>query len=116
MYTLQNDKLRIGVKKTGAELCQISSVKNNNEFMWHANPNIWGSYAPNLFPIIGALKNNTYQFEDQEYTLTKHGFIRNNDNIFLHEQTENTLTFKLEYTENTLKAYPLNLNFSLLTN
>jgi galactose mutarotase-like enzyme len=111
MYTLQNDKLRIGVKKTGAELCQISSVKNNNEFMWHANPNIWGSYAPNLFPIIGALKNNTYQFEDQEYTLTKHGFIRNNDNIFLHEQTENKLTFKLEYTENTLKAYPFKFEF-----
>ena len=111
MYTLQNDKLRIGVKKTGAELCQISSVKNKNEFMWHANPNVWASFAPNLFPIIGALKNNTYHFEGQKYELTKHGFIRNNDELMLHEHAKNMLTFKLFYNENTLKVYPFKFEF-----
>jgi len=111
MYTLQNDKLRIGVKKTGSELCQIVSVKNNIEFMWHANPDVWASFAPNLFPIIGALKNNTYYFEDQKYELTKHGFIRNNDDMILHEQAENMLTFKLVYNENTLTVYPFKFEF-----
>ena len=55
MYTLKNDKLEISVKKNGAELYKITSIKNKTDFMWDADPNVWGSYAPNLFPIIGAL-------------------------------------------------------------
>ena len=32
MYTLENSKLKIRIKKIGAELCQISSINNRNEF------------------------------------------------------------------------------------
>ena len=71
--------------------------------MWDANPDIWGSYAPNLFPIIGALKDDTYIFENQKYKLPKHGFVRNNEAVILHEQTQNSLTFKLIYNEDSLK-------------
>ena len=60
MYTLENNKLKIGIKKIGAELYQISSINNRNEFMWDANPAIWANHAPNLFPIIGALKEDSY--------------------------------------------------------
>ncbi|MFI1743421.1 aldose 1-epimerase family protein [Thalassobellus sediminis] len=111
MYTLQNEKLKITVKKIGAELCKITSTKHHTEFMWNANPDVWSSYAPNLFPIIGALKNNTYFFEDKAYSLPKHGMVRNNDHITLHEQTENSLTFKLIYSEATLKIYPFKFEF-----
>ena len=111
MYTIQNDTLKIKVKKIGAELCQISSVKNDTQFMWHADPGVWESYAPNLFPIIGALKNDTYHFENQEYCLPKHGFTRNNDAIILHEQTSNSLTFKLMYDDASLKTYPFKFEF-----
>lgn len=111
MYTLENNKLKIAVKKMGAELCQISSVQNINEFMWDANPTVWANHAPNLFPIIGALKHDTYHFENKAYNLTKHGFIRHNKDIVLHEQTINSLTFKLTYNESTLKAYPFKFEF-----
>lgn len=111
MITLENKQLKIAVKKTGAELCEITSVKNNTEFMWDANPEVWGSYAPNLFPIIGALKNDSYLFENQEYNLPKHGIIRNNDAVILQEQTENSLTFKLTFNENSLKNYPFKFEF-----
>ena len=113
MFTLQNDKLKITVKKAGAELCSIASIKNKTEFMWDANPDIWGSYAPNLFPIIGALKDNTYIFEDKKYTLPKHGFIRNNNDVELHEQTENSLTFKLISNESLQKVYPFKFEFHM---
>lgn len=56
MHVLQNTKLKIAVKSIGAELCEIASVKHKTAFMWDANPEVWSSYAPNLFPIIGALK------------------------------------------------------------
>lgn len=111
MYTLQNSKLKIAVKKTGAELCEISSVKNKTPFMWNANPNIWGSYAPNLFPIIGALKQDSYIFEGKKYTLPKHGFVRHNHAIELHEQTEKILTFKLTHNDELLKVYPFKFDF-----
>jgi galactose mutarotase-like enzyme len=111
MYTLQNNNLKITIKKTGAELCEISSVKNSTQFMWDATPDIWGSYAPNLFPIIGALKDDTYIFEGKEYAMPKHGFIRNNSHVELHNQTENSLSFKLIYDDELLKIYPFKFEF-----
>lgn len=111
MFTLKNDLLSIAVKKTGAELCRITSKKHGTEFMWDANPDIWGSSAPNLFPIIGALKNNTYFFEGTPYRLPKHGLVRNNPDIELHQHTENNLTFKLTHNEASLKIYPFKFEF-----
>jgi len=111
MYTLENRKLKIGIKKIGAELSQISSVKNINEFMWDADPAIWANHAPNLFPIIGALKEDSYRFENKKYAMTKHGFIRNNKDIALHEKTNDSLTFKLSQNEITLKSYPFKFEF-----
>ncbi len=111
MFTLENEKLKIAVQKTGAELCKITSVKNNIDFMWHANPKVWGSYAPNLFPIIGALKDGSYLFENQKYKLPKHGLIRNNNKVLLKEQSQDALTFKLCYDENSLKIYPFKFEF-----
>jgi len=111
MYTLENRKLKIGIKKIGAELCQISSISNRNEFMWDANPAIWANHAPNLFPIIGALKEDSYRFENKKYAMTKHGFIRNNKDIAIHEKTNDSLTFKLSQNESTLKSYPFKFEF-----
>ncbi|WP_396600806.1 aldose 1-epimerase family protein [Algibacter sp. R77976] len=111
MNLMQNNKLKISVKNTGAELCGISSVKNGTEFMWHANPDVWGSYAPNLFPIIGALKDDIYSFENIEYKLPKHGFVRHNEEIILEKQSKNSLTFKLVSNNELLKIYPFKFEF-----
>jgi len=111
MYTLKNDKLEIAVKKIGAELCKIASMKHKTDFMWDANPEIWGSYAPNLFPIIGALKGDCYTFNNKTYKLPKHGFIRHNNDIKLYKQTKNSLTFKLTYNDELLKLYPFKFEF-----
>nr|WP_303317987.1 aldose 1-epimerase family protein [Flavivirga sp. MEBiC07777] len=111
MYTLENEKLKIAVKKTGAELCKITSVKKDIDFMWDANPKIWGSYAPNLFPIIGALKDGAYFFENNIYKLPKHGLVRNNDKLVLQEQDQDALTFKLNYDKDSLKIYPFKFEF-----
>ena len=111
MHTLENDKLKISINTFGAELSKITSVKNKTEFMWHADPNVWGSSAPNLFPIIGALKNDTYVFENKAYNLPKHGFVRHNQNIILHEETKNSLTFKLVSDDDLLTKYPFRFEF-----
>ncbi|WP_142785734.1 aldose 1-epimerase family protein [Changchengzhania lutea] len=111
MFSLENDQLKINVLQTGAELCGITAVKTGTEFMWHADPDIWGSFAPNLFPIIGALKNNTYFYDNQSYQLPKHGFVRNNAHVKLYQQTKNSLIFTLSSDADLLKSYPFHFEF-----
>lgn len=111
MYTLRNDLLQLAVKNTGAELCEISSVKHQTQFMWDANPDVWGGYAPNLFPIIGALKDGEYIYENRKYSLPKHGFIRHNTDVRLHQETDNSLTFIYSSNVYSLKNYPFKFEF-----
>ncbi|SDR67486.1 aldose 1-epimerase family protein [Gramella sp. MAR_2010_147] len=112
-HFIENDFLKITVKETGAELCSILNKENNKEYIWQANPEIWGSHAPNLFPVIGVLKEGKYHFETNEYEIPKHGFIRHNENIRLKERSENQLVFELLYSEETLKMYPFKFDFRI---
>ncbi|WP_055436998.1 aldose 1-epimerase family protein [Lacinutrix algicola] len=111
MFELSNSILKIKVKPIGAELCEISSVKNKKQFMWHADPDVWGSFAPNLFPIIGALKDETYIYNGTKYNMPKHGFIRHSKDIKLIKETENSLSFSLTYNEDLLKIYPFKFEY-----
>lgn len=113
MATLENGILRIGVNELGAELCEIHSKASGKEYMWDANPDIWGSYAPVLFPVIGAVKNGFAIIKGQSYKIPRHGFIRNNPNVELIEQTANSLTYGLKYSEKTLQIYPYEFDFKI---
>jgi galactose mutarotase-like enzyme len=115
-HTIENEFLKITVKETGAEICSIINKKNNREYIWQADPEVWASHAPNLFPIIGALKNGKYVFNGEEYELPKHGFIRHNENIRLKEKSETQLVFELLYSEETLKVYPFKFSFRISFN
>ncbi|CAL67121.1 aldose 1-epimerase [Christiangramia forsetii KT0803] len=112
-HTIENEFLKITVKETGAELCSILNKENHKEYIWQANPEIWGSHAPNLFPVIGVLQNGKYHFENKEYEMPKHGFIRHNENIRLKEKSENQLVFELLYSDETLKMYPFKFDFKI---
>lgn len=111
MLTIQNDSFKLSVTKIGAELCSLFSKTKNVEFMWQANPSIWGSHAPVLFPIIGCLKNGKFLFEGKEYSVPKHGFIRNNKTLESNTIRDNCIEFRSKYTDESLKDYPFNYEF-----
>ena len=117
IHRLENKFLSVGVKSIGAELCSIENKLSHSEYIWQGDPAFWTSHAPNLFPIIGALKNDTYFFEGKEYHLPKHGFFRNNPEVILKKKAEDQLTFSLKSSEKTLKSYPflfeLEITFTL---
>lgn len=113
MHTLKNDFLEIQIKPVGAELCAINAVNNENTFMWHADPKIWGSHAPNLFPIIGCMKDDTYIYNNQKYNMTKHGFVRQNKDIIVKNQSENQITFLLRSNTDLQKMYPFVFEFEI---
>lgn len=113
IYSIQNNQLKVSVLEKGAELCSIQSIENGTEYVWQANPDIWGSHAPNLFPVIGCLKENAFIHEGKEFAMPKHGFVRNNTDVKLLEQTHNRLSFILSSNENTRKVYPFEFEFKI---
>ncbi|MEE9438480.1 MAG: aldose 1-epimerase family protein [Saprospiraceae bacterium] len=112
-YTISNDKLQLSVKEQGAEIHSFKSFKTNREYIWQADPEIWPSHAPNLFPIIGCLKDDAFIYKGKEYKCPKHGLFRNNKSVNLINQSNNSLTFGLQYNEETLAIYPFKFDFQL---
>ena len=111
MLSIQNATFKISVTKIGAELCSLFSKTTNKEFMWQANPAIWGSHAPVLFPIIGCLKDGKFLFEGVAYSVPKHGFIRNNATLESKIVGENCIEFRSIYKDESLKNYPFKYEF-----
>lgn len=110
--TISNNFLTVSIKKEGAEICSIINSEGT-EYMWDANPAVWGSHAPVLFPIIGSLKNKQFIYKGKEYFTPKHGFIRYNENLKIEEQTENSVTLSYTYTKDTLNIYPFKFCFKI---
>ncbi|PRX46419.1 aldose 1-epimerase family protein [Salegentibacter salegens] len=113
MHELQNEFLSIKVNPIGAELSSLKNLETGIEHLWQGNPEFWASQAPNLFPVIGVLKEGKFIFEDKEYKMPKHGFVRHNENIQLKEKTENKLVFQLAYSKETLAIFPFKFRFEI---
>lgn len=113
MYQLENDLLRISIDAKGAELKSVYSKTSNFDYIWGADPAYWAKTSPVLFPIVGAVKENTYYYEGQPYHLPRHGFAR--DKVFkLTEQRADFLTFSIDSDPDTLKVYPFAFSFSII--
>lgn len=110
--TISNSTISISVKHAGAELFSLQD-NNNKEYIWEGNPDFWGKHSPVLFPIVGTLKNNTYTIEGKAYELPRHGFARDME-FQLIDKIENSLTFSLESTAETLKKYPFEFELQLI--
>ena len=73
--------------------------------MWDAQPDVWRSYAPVLFPIIGALKNKQTTIHGKAFAIPKHGFIRYNNDLVVKQLNDNTITFELSRMTNVRSIY-----------
>ncbi|HEY5499984.1 MAG TPA: aldose 1-epimerase family protein [Bacteroidales bacterium] len=111
IYTLKNDSIEIKVKKAGAELCSIKRLPANQEYIWEADPKIWGGSSPVLFPIVGMLKDETYLLDGQKYSMKKHGIFKYSHDVELASSTKESMTFRLRYNEETLKQYPFKFEY-----
>lgn len=111
MITLQNNTLKIRIKKQGAELCSLLNLNNSIEYIWQAKT-AWAKHSPVLFPIVGQLKNNEYKWQDKTYTMERHGFARNM--LFnVIQNDSHSATFELTDNDNTLQQYPFKFSFQI---
>ncbi len=103
--SLKNAKLAVKINSLGAELCSVKAVQNELEFMWGANPKVWGRHAPVLFPIVGQLKRDSYIFNGKHFSMSRHGFARDRE-FELVESSEGHARFRLSSDEQSLQEYP----------
>ena len=105
MYSLENDRLRITLREQGAEIRSLTEKKDGTEYLWNGDPSWWKYSSPVLFPIVAKLHEGKYRVQGKEYELPSHGFGRIS-NFTLTNQTDTTIDFALDYSEETLKNYP----------
>lgn len=110
--TISNTKLTATINHKGAELFSLQAKSTKTEYIWEGNPDFWGKHSPVLFPIVGTLKNNTYTYNNQDYSLSRHGFARDM-NFELIDKTENTATFSIQSSVETLKVYPFEFELQI---
>jgi galactose mutarotase-like enzyme len=99
------------VKHKGAELFQIE--KDNKTYIWEIDENYWNKTSPVLFPIVGSLKNNNYQYQDKIFSMLRHGFVRDYE-FELIEKLDNKAVFSLFSNEETHKIYPFEFEFQII--
>ncbi len=118
-YTIQNNMLKVTISDLGAEIQSVKSRHTGHEYIWQANPNIWGWHAPILFPIVGRLKNDQYSYRGRTYHLKQHGFARRMK-FKVESQSNESIAFVLTDTTQTRQVYPfkfeLRVNYNLMNN
>ena len=104
MITIKNEVLTAAIDEKGAQLCSVKGA-DGTEYIWQADPKVWGRHAPLLFPLVGRLKDGQYTLEGKTYTIGTHGFAR--DTVFeVAEQTESAVSFRITDTPETLEKWP----------
>jgi galactose mutarotase-like enzyme len=109
---IKNTFLTATINNFGAELCSLKD-NLNKEYVWEGNPDFWGKHSPILFPIVGTLKNNSFHYNGEEYHLSRHGFAREME-FELIDKKENSATFSIQSSEETLKVYPFKFELQII--
>jgi galactose mutarotase-like enzyme len=112
MFEISNEILTVQISAAGAELQSIINKDNSLEYMWSGDPAFWGKKSPVLFPIVGGLKNGTYQHQGITYQLGRHGFAR--ERVFtVRSHSTESIRFSLVSDETTKEVYPFDFVFSI---
>ncbi|MBQ6569983.1 MAG: aldose 1-epimerase family protein [Clostridia bacterium] len=108
MVTIKNEHIEVTIDTLGA---QMRSLKlDGKEYLWQGDKLYWGGQAPVLFPIVGGLRNNLTIIENRIYSMKRHGFARFSQ-FEIAKQNEESVTFFLKNSEETLAQYPYNFEF-----
>ena len=103
--TLENEAIRLRVLTTGAEICEFTHKSTGIDHIWRADPLVWGSYAPVLFPAVGRLLDDMFREGEKSYPHPKHGIVRRSQLSVVH-QTASEVWLSLVANVETRRAYP----------
>jgi galactose mutarotase-like enzyme len=104
LITIKSPKLTAEINPFGAELTHLRDARGK-ELMTDADPAFWTGHAPILFPIVGALADDTLRIDGKSHKMGKHGFARRSDFELVDVQPHHAV-FRLTDSEETRAAYP----------
>jgi galactose mutarotase-like enzyme len=110
MFSIENRQLRVSIASLGAEIQQLYHKDHQLEYLWKGDPAFWSKRSPVLFPIVGSLKKDTFQYQDKSYTLGRHGFAREKE-FRATQINDEAIVFLLTSDEETLKHFPFLFEF-----
>lgn len=110
MITIDNCILRLAVDEHGAQMRSLFDIENGKEYLWQADPDIWGRTAPILFPAVGKMQTDGYDYNGKRYSMSKHGFLRDSE-FCIEEKTENSLVLVMRPDEKIKANYPFDFAF-----
>lgn len=51
-YTIENNMIKVVISDHGAEIQSVKGAHTGEEYMWQADPEIWGRHAPILSQLL----------------------------------------------------------------
>ena len=109
---LKNNHFLVSISKIGAEITSIENTNDNKQILWTPNQMHWNRTAPNLFPIVGRLKNDEYLYNNQSYKMLQHGFARNLE-FEIVNFSDTSLSLLLKNNEATFQQYPFEFQLQI---
>ncbi|SEK38191.1 Galactose mutarotase [Carnobacterium iners] len=105
MIKLENQFITVEILEKGAEQTSLINKQTGIDYLWQGDSAYWNRQAPVLFPFVGRLKDNQYQYNNKTYSMNQHGFAR--DRIFeVTNQNETAVTLSLLSDEESKEIYP----------
>jgi len=101
---LEHGAMRAAADTAGGELISLRDG-GGTEYIWSGDPAYWAGRNPILFPIVGALRNDTVLFDGRPYSMKRHGFARRSE-FSVAEQGTDFVVFSLTESAGTLEQYP----------
>ena len=104
LVAIASEGLTARINPFGAELSSLTDTAGR-EYMTDADPAFWSGRAPVLFPIVGALAEDTLLLDGQAYAMSKHGFARRSAFVLVDQGPDHAV-FRLDDSAETRASYP----------
>lgn len=111
MITISNEVLSLAVEEKGAQMRSLKDNSSGREYLWQANPDIWGRTAPILFPAVGKVYTDGYTYGGKRYAMPKHGFARDAE-FYVKDKKADFLTLAFAPNDRIREMYPFDFEFS----
>ncbi len=109
-FTLTSGGVTAVTVPDGAELVSLKS--GGTEYIWQADPDIWGRHAPVLFPFICSTDSKSYTVNGKVYPMSNHGFARDS-RFFVSEKSAEHITYKLIPDDAIRGKYPFGFELAV---
>lgn len=102
LHTISDGHLKAVISEHGAELQSVT--RDGKEYLYDGS-SVWKERSPFLFPIVGRLRDEWYEYEGKRYEMGGHGFGRHKDFEYMGGE-KNRAVFMLKDDEQTRACYP----------